>query len=438
MMPYPRAVERDTDRGADTAPRLSRRDLLRATALASVGAFLAACGTTPTTAAPSGSATSGAPSGGATAGSTTPGTSGSAGSSDGSVSPATSAPTPSATATPSAVIGLSLREKIGRILVVGFTGTRASKTSAVGRAIAAGELGGVILFDRNIVSPSQLRGLTSGLSALAPDDAPLIVAVDQEGGQVLRLGPKHGFPNVPSQEAVGARGASYASSVYGAMAVTLQDAGINLNLAPVVDLNVNPRNPAIGALDRAFSADPKVVTALARAAVRAQHGHGVLTTLKHFPGLGSASANTDFTVVDVTKTWKEIELVPYRELITSGDVDCVMVGNMLNRQLDAKYPSSLSRNTIQDLLRGELGFDGPVITDDLGAAAITRKYRRVDAITLALKGGADLLLFAQPTSSATFYRDLVTSIEKVVKAGTIPEARIDQAVSRVEALRVQR
>jgi beta-N-acetylhexosaminidase len=115
-----------------------------------------------------------------------------------------------------------------------------------------------------------------------------------------------------------------------------------------------------------------------------------------------------------------------------------MVGNMLNRQLDGKYPSSLSRATIQDLLRAELGFDGPVITDDLGAVAITKRFKRIDAITLALKGGADLLLFAHPTSSATFYRDLVTSIEKVVKAGTIPEERIDQAVMRVESLRVPR
>lgn len=436
MMPYPRPVGRHDERGPRAEARLSRRDLLRAMAFGSVAAGLAACSANPTTASPSEIGGSGRPSGGPSRAAGSAGASVDVGPAGGSVAPATSAPVP--TPTPSAVANLTLREKIGRLLVVGFTGTRASSTSAVGRAIAAGELGGVILFDRNIVSAAQLRALTDRLADLAPDETPLIVAVDQEGGQVQRLGPKHGFPNVPSEEAVGARGATYASSVYGAMAVTLQDAGINLNLAPVVDLDVNPRNPAIGAIERAFSADPRAVTTLARAAVRAQHGHGILTTLKHFPGLGSASANTDVAVVDVTKTWREAELDPYLELIASGDVDCVMVGNMLNRQIDRRAPSSLSRATIQDLLRAELGWDGPVITDDLGAAAITKTYRRIDAIILALNAGADLLLFAQPTSSPTFYRDLVTSIEKVVKAGTVPEARIDQAIARVEALRAQR
>jgi beta-N-acetylhexosaminidase len=319
---------------------------------------------------------------------------------------------------------------------VGFRGLAASKTSPVGRAIAAGELGGIILFDRNIASPDQVADLADGLAQLAPAASPLLVALDQEGGKVARLGPSRGFPAVPSQKSVGARDEAYAATVYNAMAATLSNARINLNLAPVVDLNVNATSPAIGALDRSFSADPAVVSAMARAAIRAHHGHGVLTTIKHFPGLGSAVANTDVAVADVSKTWRETELQPYRDLV-DGDADCVMVGHMINKGLDPKYPASLSPATVDVLLRGDLGWHGPVVTDDLQAAAITRRYKRADAIAGALGAGVDLLLFGSAGSDPTFYTALVDSIETLVASGKIDEARIDESVARVALLRAQ-
>ena len=394
---------------------LSRRDVLRALAFGSIATGLAACGSSSTI-TPGGTleaSASAAPTGSPIV----------------TVAPST-APTP----VPPVVARLTLREKIGQLLVVGFGGVQASKSSAVGRAIAAGELGGVILFDRNIVSAAQLADLTGGLAALAPDASPLFVTVDQEGGSVSRLGPSHGFKRVPSQAVVGTHDVSFATSVYGAMALVLSEAGINLNLTPVVDINVNPKNPSIGALGRSFSADPAVVTTMARAAVRAHHGHGVLTTLKHFPGLGSATINTDLSAVDVTRGWTEQELVPYRELVTN-DADCVMVGHMINRTLDAKNPASLSKATVRDLLRGELGWQGPVITDDLQAGAIARHYQQSDAIAGALNAGVDLLLFTTATSDPGFYRNLVSTVAKLVTSGRVAEARIDEAVARVEVLR---
>jgi beta-N-acetylhexosaminidase len=294
----------------------------------------------------------------------------------------------------------------------------------------------VILFDRNIASPTQLRNLTNGLAALAPAEVPLLVAIDQEGGRVLRLGPSHGFPDVPSQEAVGTHSITYAAAIYRAMADTLSAAGITLNLAPVVDVNVNPRNPAIGALDRSFSAHPAVVTTMARVEIDADHQHGVRVTIKHFPGLGSASANTDFAAVDVTKTWTTAELGPYRDLL-GGDADCVMVGHINNATLDPKWPASLSKATVDGLLRGELGWQGPVITDDMQAIAITTRYTRADAIAAALNAGVDLLLFAEATANARFYSDLVDSIEALVKSGKVSEARIDEAAARTSILRTQ-
>jgi beta-N-acetylhexosaminidase len=409
--------------GTDRQPVLSRRDLLQAVAFGSVAVGLAACATPAITPTASARASSSAP---ASPRPATPTVASTASPTLPSV-----APTPS----PSAAPGLTLRQKIGRLLVVGLRDQKASKSSPVGRAIAAGDVGGVILFDRNIVSPAQVADLTGGLAALAPDGAALLVATDQEGGRVLRLGPSHGFPDIPSQEAVGTHSVAFATAVYGAMGATLSDAGINLNLAPVVDVNVNPRNPAVGALDRSFSADPAVVTKMARAAIAAYHGHGVLATIKHFPGLGSASANTDFAVVDVTKTWSEAELGPYRDLVNTAD--CVMVGHIINRNLDPTYPASLSRATVDGLLRGQLGWPGPVITDDMQAVAIRTRHTREDAIASAFNAGVDLLLFAAPTSAARYYVDLVDSIEALVTSGKVDEARIEQSVARVAILRTQ-
>lgn len=319
--------------------------------------------------------------------------------------------------------------------MVGFRGTRVSRTSPVGKAILAGELGGVILYDGNITSPTQLATLTSGLAGFSR--TPLLVAVDQEGGKVARLGPSHGFRSVPSQASVGARGdVGFASDLYDNVAKTLSSAGINLNLAPVLDVNVNPKNPAVGALDRSFSADPNVVTEMALVAIEAHHRHGVLTALKHFPGLGSASANTDVTTVDVSKTWLEDELIPFRAVIAAGDADLVMVGHFLNSQLDKRYPASLSRATLATLLRVDLGWAGPVISDDMQAAAITKKYDRPRAIALAINAGVDLLIFSSPPSDASdLASDLVDEVAKLVKVGTIDEGRIDEAVARVELLR---
>ena len=161
---------------------------------------------------------------------------------------------------------------------------------------------------------------------------------------------------------------------------------------------MNPANPAIGALDRSFSADPAVVAVMAEAEIRGLHEHGVRATVKHFPGLGSASANTDFDDVDVTKTWTDAELDPYRALFAAGMPDAVMSGHIVNDTIDPGVPASLSPATIDGLLRAQLGWAGVVVTDDLGAEAIAGRYERDEAIALALEAGNDLLLFANQTN----------------------------------------
>jgi beta-N-acetylhexosaminidase len=407
--------------------QLTRRDLLRAAAFGGVAAFLAACGgsTTSPSPSPAESPTPSAPS--------TPPPPSLSPSGSPSPPPATPEPTPT---------GPPLEERIAALLVVGFRGTRLADARWVRDALAGRGLGGVILFDRdqltgkarNIASPAQVRQLTADLRAAAGGRRALI-SVDQEGGVVTRLSPAHGFPAVASEATIG-RGTTAAARQWAtALAGTLSDSGFNLNFAPVVDLNVNPKSPAIGALDRSFSADPDVVVRMATIEIDAHRAAGVLTTLKHFPGIGSSTTNTDFGVADVTNTWSRTELEPFRRLVAAGEADLVMAGHVVNRHHDAKHPASLSRAVVGDLLRAELGWDGVVVTDDLQAAAITKAFGADEAVLLALEAGNDLLLFAnQQVYDAEVVDRVVTTVAGAVKAGRIPESRIDESYGRVMRL----
>jgi len=336
---------------------------------------------------------------------------------------------------------IPLRQRIARLLIVGFRGFNVAPDDWIAGAIAVDGLGGVILFDkdrvqptRNVRSPRQVTRLISDLRSLAPDRE-LIVAIDQEGGAVTRLSPAYGFPAVASEAAIGPKGDAAVTAWADGLVATLADLGVNLNLAPVVDLNINPRNPAIGALGRAFSADPTVVARDASLDVVAHRARDVRTALKHFPGLGSATTNTDFGVADVTRTWSTQELIPYQSLLGQGLVDVVMAGNLVNGQFDPNAPASLSSATVKDVLRGELGWNGVVITDDLQAGAITHAFGADDAITLAVEAGNDLLLFAnQQVYDPDVVVKTIDLIEGLVIAGRIDQVRIDRSYARVAAL----
>ncbi len=419
-----------SDRPLQGAPqRITRRDLLRSSVLGGVALFLAACGTAPS-----------------------PSTSGQGkpASSSPSAPPGSTPPTPGASTRPSATPrpspsptpGLSLEAKIAGLLVVGFRGDRLTDAAWLRTGLRDQGLGGVILFDRdqltggmrNIASPAQVRRLTADLRSAAGGRG-IAMSVDQEGGVVTRLGPARGFPAVASEATIGSSSTTVARTWARGLATTLRESGFNLNFAPVVDLDVNPRSPAIGALDRSFSADPDVVVDRASIELDEHRANGVRTTLKHFPGIGSSTTNTDFGVADVTKTWTRAELEPFRRLILAGTVDLVMAGHVVNGQLDADRPASLSRAIVTDLLRGEHGWDGIVVTDDLQAAAITKAFGRDEAVLLALEAGNDLLLFAnQQVYDPTIVERVVGVIAAAVMSGRIARGRIDEAYGRVQAL----
>ncbi|AVT41759.1 glycoside hydrolase family 3 [Plantactinospora sp. BB1] len=359
--------------------------------------------------------------------------------------PARLAPTPSRPPGPARRDEAALRRKIASLLVVGFRGQQASEAGWVRTAIRQG-LGGVILFDRdlktdtvrNISSPVQVTALVKALKQASPGR--LIVSIDQEGGRVARLNPGNGFPATRSEAEIGRADSIPTTRAWAEGLVrSLTSIGVNLNYAPVVDLNLRPDSPAVGQLERSFSANPDVVVRNAAEEIRVHRAAGVRTSLKHFPGLGSATGNTDFTAVDVSDSWRETELEPFQKLIASGTADSVLVGHVLNRKLDPDRPASLSRAVVTDLLRGRLGWRGPVVSDDMQAAAITSRFGRDEAVALALEAGVDLLVFGnQQEYDPNVVGHTLDTVVRLVRSGRLTEQRIDESVARVDTLRPKR
>ncbi|WP_084508532.1 glycoside hydrolase family 3 N-terminal domain-containing protein [Mesorhizobium sp. WSM3224] len=290
-----------------------------------------------------------------------------------------------------------LKQMIGQMVLVGFIGDSVGDDGykRVVQQAQAGEITGVIYLGRNIASLNAVRQLNDGLQKYAMTR--LLIAIDQEGGRIQRLTGEVGFKSVPSQADVAKTlSPDEAGAVYENLAAALAGLGFNLNLAPVVDLNVNPANPIIGKLGRSFSADPQEVEAYARAFVQAHRAKGVLTALKHFPGHGSSTKDSHKGIADVTKTWSKKELLPYEDLIASGDVDMVMAAHVINAKLaySPDIPASLSRPTLTALLRDTMHFKGVVISDDMQMQAITDNVSFEDSVRRAVMAGNDILIFA--------------------------------------------
>lgn len=351
---------------------------------------------------------------------------------------------PTAQAGASDQSGPSLESMLGQMVMVGFRGMTADPQSEVGRDIREGRVGGVILFDydvalksrhRNIESPAQVQALVQGLQAMTPDI--LFMAVDQEGGKVMRLKPRHGFPDAPSAAALGAAGDPAATRRAGkAIGQTLSELGFNLNFAPVVDVDVNPDNPVIGGLGRSFSDNPEVVARQAAAFIEGLHARDVLSCLKHFPGHGSSAGDTHLGLTDVTDTWIEEELVPYRRLIAAGLADMIMTAHIVNRNLDPELPASLSRKIVTDLLRRDLGYRGVVVSDDLQMGAIADEYSAEEAAALAVQAGADILLFGNNlVYEPDVARRVVDHLAGEVRSGRIELRRIRESYERIRRLK---
>jgi beta-N-acetylhexosaminidase len=341
---------------------------------------------------------------------------------------------------------ISLDKKIGQMFMVGFFGTSAPQNSKICQDIRDYNLGGVILFDynpidktkpKNIYSKNQVAKLTKELQACSPNHD-LLIAVDQEGGKVQRLKSKYGFyGKFPKASDAIKMPREKMLDIYTSMAKELKSVGINYDLAPVVDLDINPNNYVIHKLGRSFGKSPSVVSMYASEFISAMHRYGVLTSLKHFPGHGSSLGDTHKGFVDVTNLWSEVELEPYKKL--KDRADTVMVAHVFNRHLDSKYPATLSANVVNGLLRDKIGFDGVVITDDLQMGAIKSKYSLSKTISLAINAGDDILLFGnQLTPKKTVsIKTLIAVTKKLIKDGKIQKSTIDKSYDRIQKLKAK-
>lgn len=331
----------------------------------------------------------------------------------------------------------SLDIKIGQMILIGFPGRVVDPT--VLKEVQEGKVGSIIIFEKNIPEKNsflELKKITWTYQEASP--IPLFIAIDQEGGKVNRLKEKYGFPRSISAAKMG-KYALDSVRFYGeTTAATLAGLGINVNFAPVVDLASNPNNPIIATKERAFSADPDSVALFAKEFIKQHRKLGIVTSLKHFPGHGSSQADTHLGIADVTNTWKENELTPYRSLIDSGYIDALMTAHIVNKKLDEKgLPGTLSAKITNDLLRGKLHYDGVVFSDDMQMHAITKHFGLEEAILLAINGGVDILTFSNNiTGSQERAADKVHQIiRQFVEKGTISKERIDQSFVRIMKLK---
>jgi beta-N-acetylhexosaminidase len=332
----------------------------------------------------------------------------------------------------------TLRQKIAQMFILGFNGTTISDT--IRADLAERNLGGVIFMGANCTSPGQIQNLTAVIRSSA-HTAP-IIAVDEEGGLVARLNGSNGFSSTASEYQLGTVWNSTDSTAHQAatMSAWLLSGGITTDFAPVVDVNVNPQSPAIGALNRSYSASPLTVALHSQAFIDQFHARGIMTALKHFPGHGSATTDSHQQLPDITATWADSELIPYRSLIGSHRVDMVMVGHLYNAHIDSLYPTSLSGRAVNGLLRDTLGYQGVVITDDLyNMKAITDLYGREEAASLAINAGVDILLYVSNIlgDGTSLLRHMVDTIESRVISGAIPANRIDESYRRIKALKAR-
>ena len=353
-----------------------------------------------------------------------------------------STPTPALTPVPEPdplaeqLAAMTVEEKVGQLLIGGFEGTEIGDQAT--RLVQEYQVGGLILYGRNIAGAGQLVTLTNGLKALNGDGIPLFLSIDQEGGGVDRMPPE--VRRTPGAYCVGQTGSVPAAQSYGdVLAAECAAFGLNLDFAPVLDVWSNPGNTVIG--QRAFSADARTVAGLGPAAARRMMDQGVIPAVKHFPGHGDTAVDSHVGLPVVDKSLEELEkteLIPFRAAIqsagTDGQVPAVMVAHILLTQLDPERPASLSPAVVTGLLREELGFAGAVLTDDLTMGAVTQSYGLGEAAVLAVEAGCDILLVCHGQDSVPAVR---TALLEAVASGRITAERLDESVYRILRLKTE-
>ncbi|RXK01003.1 glycosyl hydrolase [Arcobacter sp. CECT 8986] len=340
----------------------------------------------------------------------------------------------------------TLKKMIGKMLIVGFNESKVNENSKIVKDIKKYNLSGVILFDRyytnrnkvkNIVSLKQVKQLTTTLQNISKE--PLIISIDQEGGKVARLKENIGFIETPSAKDIASNSLENATNIYNKLAKNLKDIGINCDFAPVVDLSIEPKNYVINQLNRSYGKEPIKVSKYAQTFITSLEKQNIISTLKHFPGHGSSTTDSHKGFVDITNTWSKKELKPYKEILKNNNKSMmIMTAHVYNKNLDSKYPATLSKKVNTQLLRDKLNYKGVIISDDMQMKAISSHYSLEKSVILAINSGIDILLFGNQldyTSTDkiinTIYKNVMNkniSIEKIVLANK----RIDKLKATIK------
>ena len=325
---------------------------------------------------------------------------------------------------------MSMEEKIGQMVIVGLDGETADEHART--MLSEYRVGGFILFKRNIRDAAQTIGLINELKELnGAGSVPLFFGVDQEGGKVDRMPDE--FEKFPTNAEIGKIGdQAFSRQIGRLLAKEIKSLGFNLNFAPVLDVNSNPQNPVIG--DRSFGATAEIVSSLGVETMKGIQEENVVSVVKHFPGHGDTSVDSHIGLPVVNndlQRLRKLELVPFAEAIRQH-ADAVMVAHILLPKIDARYPSSLSKTVITDLLRNEMKFDGVVMTDDLTMGAITEQYDIGAAAVKAIQAGSDIVLVCHDFDKETA---AIEALRAAAQRGELSRERIDESVTRILRLK---
>ncbi|MGI6406412.1 MAG: beta-N-acetylhexosaminidase [Syntrophaceticus sp.] len=325
---------------------------------------------------------------------------------------------------------LTLQEKIGQMVIVGIEGEQISDSER--QLIEENHVGGIILFKRNIQNANQMLSLINELKKTnSSNKIPLFLSIDEEGGKVTRMPDE--INKLPVSAKVGESSSpNLAFQIGEVLGQELNSFGLNMNFAPVLDINSNPNNPVIG--ERAFGTAPELVSKLGTQTMKGIQSQNVISVVKHFPGHGDTSVDSHVGLPSVDHDLdrlKSFELKPFASAIQNG-ADAVMIAHISLPKIDANHPASLSQTVITDILRNELQFDGVVLTDDMTMGAIVNNYDLGEAAVESINAGSDIVLVCHSLENEKQVIDALTS---AVETDTIPIERVNESVYRILKLK---
>jgi beta-N-acetylhexosaminidase len=333
-----------------------------------------------------------------------------------------------------------LHRTIGQMIISGFFGTKNTDPGfrQIVQNLEQGTIGGVLFLGRNISTKTDLETMVGDVRSCKCKIVP-IIAVDEEGGLIERLGERFGFTHALSAAETAVAGEQRARSEYKQLSRKMAAVGFNMNLAPVVDLNTNRSNPIIGMLNRSFSDDPETVSRYASIFIEEHHKQGVLTALKHFPGHGSSAQDSHKTIADVKTSWSATELAPYRTLIKKGIVDSILVGHLANEAKWGGVATQAGAHAIDRMLRQQLRYDGVVLSDDLSMDAVSSSNAPLsEVVSSAVRAGVDIVIISRVNAGDEGMDTgsyVNSAIFKSVKSGVLEKSSIMLSSRRIRALK---